>query len=248
MDLKRYSSELIQEGYFDSIVQGRVVLDGRRFQADTETGLYEDVDKIELGYRGPQSQYRKISDLEYDEIFLSKLKSAWIKSVCEHFIGTETSIMRVTMMNKPIGGGTALPWHQDVARHWPTTVQPELVIWFPLDDTNEQSGSLQIIPRSHSHGMIAEGHMLPRELENIYASDNQIKTIVLQPGDVLFFNPNLLHRSGINKSDKQRRAVNVVLLPGVVLHSKKNKNYPVLFGPNELMPNEVAKLTSISDL
>ena len=266
MEFKRFTSDYTKNGYFviesafseidiiemrerlESIVSADVVLSGRRFQTDTESGLYEDVEKIELGYRGPQSRYRKISDLEYDEIFLSKLKSNWIKGLCEHFLGPQTSIMRVTMMNKPIGGGTVLPWHQDVAKHWPTSVQPELVIWFPLDHSDDQSGALQVIPHSHKHGMIADGHMLPSEVEHIYAPQSEIKTIVINPGDVLVFNPALLHRSGINHSNNQRRAINVVLMPGKVFHTRHKVYYPVLFGEDELVPNEVSKLTSIPNI
>ena len=75
--------------------------------------------------------YRKISDLEYDDVFLKMIQSQWIRLICKKLIGEVTSIMRITMMDKP-QEGTILPWHQDVSKSWPTLIQPKLAIWFAL--------------------------------------------------------------------------------------------------------------------
>lgn len=263
MSIDRYTQELVDHGYFmvrqgfdprdiqdmkarlEDIVQGKFAKDGRRFQADTDSGRYEDVEKSAMGYRGPNVAYRKIADLEYDDVFLAKLQSRWIRDICARFLGSVTSVMRVTMMDKPARGGTPLPWHQDVSLDWPTPVQPELAIWFSLDEASVASGSLQVIPRSHRHGVIGRGHLLPSELESQHAPDSQVVTVEAQPGDVLFFHAALLHRSGINVSDAPRRAVNAILMPGLAMHTRRNNPYPVLHGAGEMRPTEVARLTTI---
>lgn len=263
MSSDRYTQELSEQGYFmvrqgftpkdmqdmkarlEDIVQGKFAKEGRRFQTDTESGRYEDVEKSEQGYRGPNVAYRKIADLECDDIFLDKLQSRWIRDICARFLGPVTSVMRVTMMDKPARGGTPLPWHQDVSLDWPTPVQPELAIWFSLDEATAASGSLQVIPGSHRHGVIGRGHLLPSELESQYAPDSQILTVETQPGDVLFFHAALLHRSGVNVSDASRRAVNAILIPGVAMHTRREKPYPILYGDGALRPADVAGLTSI---
>jgi phytanoyl-CoA hydroxylase len=263
MSCDRYTSELAEHGYFmvrqgfntrdieemrarlEDIVQGKYFKDGRRFQADTESGRYEDMEKTEMGYRGPNAAYRKIADLEYDDVFLEKLQSSWIRDICEIVLGPVTSIMRVTMMDKPARGGTPLPWHQDVSLDWPTQVQPKLAIWFSLDKATAASGSLQVIPGSHRHEVIRRGHLLPVELESKYAPESQVLTIDAHPGDVLFFSAALLHRSGINVSDAPRRAVNAILIPGPAIHTRRNKPYPILYGAGEMRPVEVARLTAI---
>lgn len=260
-----YTQDLAEVGYFivhqgfsssdiqdmrtrlEDIVKGKFAKDGRRFQADTDSGRYEDVEKAEMGYRGPNVAYRKIADLEYDNIFLSKLQSQWIREICAQFLGPVTSVMRVTMMDKPAKGGTPLPWHQDVSLDWPTLVQPELGIWFSLDEATMASGSLQIIPGSHRHGVIGRGHLLPAELETQYAPEGELVTVETKPGDVLFFHSALLHRSGFNVSDAPRRAINAILMPGHSMHTKRNKPYPVLFGSGELQPHSVARLSKIEN-
>jgi len=265
MNCERYAQDLAEVGYFivhqgfslndilemrarlDDIVKGKFAKNGRRFQVDTDSGSYEDVGKVAMGYRGSNVAYRKVADLEYDDLFLSKLQSQWIREICAQFLGPMTSVMRVTMMDKPAKGGTPLPWHQDVSLDWPTLVQPELGIWFSLDVASVASGSLQIIPGSHQHGVIGRGHLLPAELENQYAPDGKLVTVETKPGDVLFFHSALLHRSGVNVSDAPRRAINAILMPGHSMHTKRNKPYPVLFGSGELQPHSVAELSKIEN-
>jgi phytanoyl-CoA hydroxylase len=263
MSSDRYTQEFAEHGYFmvrqgftptdmqdmkarlEDIVRGQFAKDGRRFQTDTESGRYEDVEKSEMGYRGPNVAYRKIADLEYDEVFLAKLQSRWVRDICARFLGPVTSVMRVTMMDKPARGGTPLPWHQDISLDWPTPIQPELAIWFSLDEATAASGSLQVIPGSHRHGVIGRGHLLPTELESRYVPDSQVVTVEAQPGDVLFFHAALLHRSGVNVSDSPRRAVNAILMPGSAMHTRRNKPYPVLHGEGELRPADVVRFTAI---
>lgn len=229
----------------EDIVRGKFAKVGRRFQADTESGRYEDVQKSEMGYRGPDVAYRKIADLEYDDVFLEKLQSQWIKDICAMFLGDVSSVMRVTMMDKPAMGGTPLPWHSDVSLDWPTIVQPELGLWFSVDEATEASGSMQVIPGSHRHGMIGRGHLLAMELEAQYAPSNKVVTVEMKPGDCLFFHASLLHRSGVNTSNTPRRAVNAILMPGHVMHTARQRPYPVLHGEGQLSPVDVAAMTKV---
>ena len=265
-NLKEYKKLYIENGFFivkngfslnqinsmrkrlDEIIEGSITCKGRRFQEDTSTGRYEDISKTTSGYKGPNSKYRKISDLEYDEIFLRSLQSSWIRTICNYFIGETTSLMRVTMMNKPPYSGTELPWHQDVSKNWPTLIQPKMAIWFSLDSLSTKNGSLQVIPCSHKNGVIKDGHMLDKDDAKKYAPSEKILTININVRDVLFFNSKLLHRSGTNKTEFNRRAINAIYLPGKVMHTKSKLYYPVIFGENELKPSRVAKMQSVPNL
>ena len=251
-DLKNYKDSLLDNGFFivkkgfskkdisdmkkrlDDIIKGKVVYEGRRFQEETKKNVYQNINKLKVQYQGPKVDYRKISELEHDDIFLSKLKKPWIRQICTTLLGETCSILRTTMMNKTPSKGSKLPWHQDVSKNWPTSTQPELAIWFSLDPLNENNGTIEVINESHKHGIIGEGHMLNEDLLDVYAPSNKIKKIIIDIGDVLFFDAHLLHRSGINKTNLQRRAINIILMPGTVKHTKNKNNYPVLFGDNEL--------------
>jgi phytanoyl-CoA hydroxylase len=229
----------------EDIVAGKFKKLGRRFQAEGDSGKYEDVSHTDMQYRGSGVTYRKVSDLEYDDVFLEKLQSGWIKAICSQLIGDIVSIMRVTMMDKPAQGGTPLPWHQDLSLDWPTSCAPELTFWFPLDNATNASGSLQVVPGSHKGGVIGRGHLLAKSLEAQYAPQEKIVGVEMSPGDCLVFHPGILHRSGTNQTDLPRRAINVILLPGHALHTSRQQPYPVLLGPGQLEPNVVAALNEI---
>ena len=231
----------------NSITSGHYPISGRRFQVNSDSDKYEDIDVTNSSYKGPNVNYRKICNLEYDEVILEKLQSSWIRHICFTFLGETTSIMRCTMMNKPARGGSFLPWHQDVSLSWPNAVQPRLAIWIPLDEASTASGSLQVIPSSHKHGIIANGHLLPDDLKDQYAPEKDIYTVEASVGDVLFFDCQLLHRSGINKTLNPRRAINIILMPGEVVDLKRNRPYPVLFGLNRLRPEYVKGLSKIPE-
>ncbi len=230
----------------EELIQGKHFKKGRRFQSYGSADDYGSKGPTPMNYEGPDVSYRKISDLEYDEVYLRIIQKNQLNAICSELVDETVSIMRITMMDKPAGGGTHLPWHQDVSVDWPTTTQPQLTLWFPLDRATAASGSIQVIPGSHKNGVIDRGHTLPIDLETQYAPEQKTVTVEVEQGDCLFFHPALLHRSGINKTDQPRRAINVILMPGQVIHTKRNKPYPILFGSEGILrPDEVARLDAI---
>lgn len=85
----------------EDIISGEFSKQGRRFQPEGSSGNYEDVSHFDIKYRGPDISYRKVADLEYDDVFLYNLQHQWLHDLCNQFVGSATSIMRVTMMDKP---------------------------------------------------------------------------------------------------------------------------------------------------
>jgi hypothetical protein len=83
----------------ENIVRGEFEKQGRRFQAEMDSGKYEDVSHKAMVYLGPNVAYRKIADLEYDDVFLKKLQSEFVAKICGRLVGDAVSIMRVTMMD-----------------------------------------------------------------------------------------------------------------------------------------------------
>lgn len=228
----------------DQIVAGQHQVAGRRFYVEPDSGKYRDVSHQDSNYSGPSKRYRKIADLEYDSLLLSKVQNEYLCRTCQALIGRNISIMRLTMMNKSKEGGTELPWHQDMGVDWPTDIMPRLAFWFPLDHLSKESGTLQVVSGSHKHGVIGNGHMLEAE-HTAYAQSNNIVDILIDTGDVLLFDTCLLHRSGINTTGTQRRAINGILMPGNARHTARNTPYPVIYGDNALIPEEVAQLSFI---
>lgn len=75
-----------------------------------------------------------------------------------------------------------------------------IIVWIPLLDIGAELGPLEIIPRSHRQGLLAQ------QMEDGFGKvegvcDQQFEAVPLQAGDALFFSSFLVHRSGENVSD-----------------------------------------------
>jgi len=89
--------------------------------------------------------------------------------------------------------------HQDWKSMQPSS--DALVAWLPLIPVDDDLGKLEVVPKSHKLGDVAT------DIEDGFGyveGDYEYETINIDPGDVLFFNPLLIHKSGELKSDKTR--------------------------------------------
>ena len=104
--------------------------------------------------------YRRITGLEEDPLFLAYIQHPLIRSLTQRYIGAEVSIFRAMFMNKPAHQGTVLPWHQDVGEGWGLDRNPIITIWTALDDATSANGCMQIVPGSHKFGVINPQHFV----------------------------------------------------------------------------------------
>jgi ectoine hydroxylase-related dioxygenase (phytanoyl-CoA dioxygenase family) len=115
------------------------------------------------------------------------------------------------MQKEPRVGG-AWEWHQDYGYWYKNEfLFPEqmISIMTAITSANKANGCLQVIGGSHKLGRIEHGFAG----EQVGASQHYVDLalnimplvyVELEPGDALFFHPNLLHRSAANLSDKAR--------------------------------------------
>jgi phytanoyl-CoA hydroxylase len=197
-------------GRLDSIIEGRHQIVGGELQI---------VD----------GEVRKLRNLETDDVFHNLFASARVKDICRQVVGDKVSIMRASLINKYANGGKPLGWHQDVSKHWPMSAPPLLTFWFALDDASKESGCMEVVPGSHKYGPIGDGHYLPAEFESQYIGATQL--LEVNAGGCILFYCSLLHRSGSNVSKSRRRAVNLVVMDGDIIHTGKNERYPLLLDP-----------------
>ncbi len=115
------------------------------------------------------------------------------------------------MIMKDAKVGGAWTWHQDYGYWYQNGVLfPDLVsVFIAVDPANRQNGCLQVIEGSHHLGRI--DHVLTGQQAG--ADRDRVEEILkrlplvhveMEPGDALFFHPNLLHRSDRNTSDQPR--------------------------------------------
>ncbi|MFN8356507.1 MAG: phytanoyl-CoA dioxygenase family protein [Spirosomataceae bacterium] len=82
-----------------------------------------------------------------------------------------------------------------------------MVVWFPMVPCDHDLGVLQVVPGSHTHGLMeATGVSYEGALQSDYADEAYIEEN-LYPGDILIFSALLVHRSGNNVSNNIRWSV-----------------------------------------
>ena len=116
---------------------------------------------------------------------------------------------KMIMKDPRIGGAWA--WHQDYGYWYRNGVlTPNLVSAFiAVDAATRENGCLQVIEGSHRCGRIDHqltGDQAGADPERVEALLQRMKLIYVEmdPGDVLFFHSNLLHRSDQNRSQLPR--------------------------------------------
>ncbi len=118
------------------------------------------------------------------------------------------------MQKQPKVGG-AWEWHQDYG-YWYKNgfLFPEAMIsvMLALTDANQENGCLQVLKGTHKmqrmeHSFIGEQQGADPDFVAEAEKVSELVYCELKAGDVLFFHPNILHRSEANQSEKPRWSV-----------------------------------------
>ena len=148
-----------------------------------------------------------------DDMYSAIVRSEKMVNPMEQLLGGEVYHYHHKMMLKEPRVGGAWEWHQDYG-YWYDQgfVYPRMLSAFvALDPATVENGCLQVLVGSHllgrvDHTMIGSQHgVVPQRMTQIEGLFEPVQC-VMEPGDVLFFDCNLLHRSAANDSDHPRRA------------------------------------------
>lgn len=117
---------------------------------------------------------------------------------------------------KPPGGPseTTIGWHQDWAS-WDTVASHAAFVtaWVAFDDVDDDNGAMQIIPASHTWGLVPGASNFfgtDREAQLARLGDGRAvesRSIVMRAGQVSFHHPLTFHGSGPNTSKRMRRSL-----------------------------------------
>ena len=198
----------------DDIMLGRADIDSSRLlmQLDSTDGAYENAPEQSRGHKGATLDYRKIQDLEHDDLFLEYMQRPLFREICAHVYQPDTSIaaFRAMFMNKPAHKGTLLPWHQDRWNYLDR--DPMITVWTALDPATRANGCVEIIPGSHKLGLLNPEHgsgFLSADSIEKHAPNEQIEYVELAAGEAVLLHNWLLHRSDKNSTEISRRAFSV---------------------------------------
>lgn len=223
----------------DDIMLGKARIDYSKLlmQLDSETGKYEDAGEQSKGHKGATLNYRKIQELEQDDLFLAYMSRPIFREICRRTYGdTAISSFRAMFMNKPARKGTFLPWHQD---RWTYLNQdPQITVWTALDPATRANGCVQIIPASHTKGLINPSHpsgfLTPEQAARATragsacsAGSDNIVYLELAAGEAALLHNHLLHASDVNTTDIPRRAFSVCYMRADTQSNSGERYYTV---------------------
>jgi ectoine hydroxylase len=137
-----------------------------------------------------------------------------IVNSAEKILGGEVYHYHSKMIMKDAKVGGAWAWHQDYGYWYQNGVLFPLLTsaFIAVDPATRLNGCMQVLKGSHLLGRvdhILTGDQAGADMERVREAEKALELVYveMEPGDVLFFHANLLHRSDQNKSDKPRWAM-----------------------------------------
>lgn len=170
-----------------------------------------DFSGVEPDSNDPLLKYpRMIHMHRWDDVSLKWALDKRLNAVMTALTGVEPFMVQTMLYFKPPGArGQAL--HQDnyYLRAQPGTC---LAAWMALDDCDEENGCMQVVPGSHTLPILcAEKADTSASFTDVTVPvppGLEVVPVVMERGEVLFFNGSLIHGSYPNKSSTRfRRAL-----------------------------------------
>ena len=193
----------------DEVMLGSVSYEGVTFQLDPG-GAYT---RSDMGpWEGASTEYRRIEGLECDPLVAAFSQHPLVTQIHARYYGDTVRARRPIMMNKPAGRSTPLPWHQDVPtgpRCLPPGT-PIVNIWTAIDDADEETGCMLMVPGSHKHGILNAGSFTSDANVAKFCTPDAVVPVPVKAGHSVMFNNLTLHSSGVNSSAGRNRRAMVI--------------------------------------
>ena len=114
--------------------------------------------------------------------------------------------------------------------YWGFSHDDQVSVWLALSPANELSGAMQMIPESHTSGMIE--HITTKDKNNVLLQGQKVERVneknatlcPLLPGEASFHHGWTLHRSKPNRSSDRRIGLNFQYLATHVKQTKHNND------------------------
>jgi phytanoyl-CoA hydroxylase len=152
---------------------------------------------------GPLS-YRPMMHLTSPELTAVATDDRWAPIVLP-LLGTgDARLYWEQAVAKPPQARTELPWHQDNG-YTPLIPEEYVTCWLALDDADLENGCIWVIPGSHHQGT-QRHHAGAGPFRVGHDGGEEGVAVPVRRGDVLVFSSLIMHRSGPNVTDRNRRA------------------------------------------
>lgn len=157
---------------------------------------------------GMNGVIRKVEPLvDLSDLFASLAELPSIVGPATSIFG-EPVVLFEDKMNLKLPGGSSYPWHQDWSCCWRAHTDQLVTCFVYLDDADEGNGCLEVVPGSHSDRSMCpfkdDSHF---EVAPDSFDHSSIRPVPLRAGDMIAFDPYLLHFSDLNRSSAPRRTI-----------------------------------------
>jgi len=131
-----------------------------------------------------------------------------LEAITKKILGDQVYLFLEQFVVKAADKGMTFSWHQD-SGYLDFKHKPYLSIWCPLDDVNEENGTVYLLPYKDAQTKDRIDHVLQEGTNDKigYFGDNPGVPAILNGGDVALFSSTCFHRSGSNKTNKSRRVL-----------------------------------------
>lgn len=200
----------VVSGAVDDALLAALIAAADRFGDEAKT-LTADSATIELDDTastiGGGSLIRRIKSPHlHDPAFARALMSPSLLDMVEQLIGPDFRWHHTKLNAKQPSGSGQVEWHTDWG-YYPHTNADLLEIAIAIDPSTEANGCLRVLPGSHrgpaldhTEAGIFVGAVRPNSFDG-----SKTVPLLLEPGDISIHHVRLLHGSGPNRTDKERR-------------------------------------------
>jgi phytanoyl-CoA hydroxylase len=161
-----------------------------------------------------------------------------ILDISKALLGLNTALFGAHYIAKRPYDGRPVGWHQD-GSYWPLKPMNVISLWIAGTQSNKENGCMRVIPGSQNKKLLKPSDMVSLDA-NKYVLDLAINKndvnekeaidIELKPGDISIHNPNIIHGSNSNYSDKWRMGLTIRIIPTTTLVDRKNWDCILLTG------------------
>jgi phytanoyl-CoA hydroxylase len=141
--------------------------------------------------------------------------------IIEQFIGSDIALFAAHYIAKPPRDGKEVLWHQD-GTYWPLEPMEVSTIWLAATDSTIENGCLRVLPGTQNNKLlsraelqdVADGsNVLDSGIHPSQIDDSDVVDLELKAGDISIHNPNIIHGSKANTSDKWRIGLTLRYIP-----------------------------------
>lgn len=141
--------------------------------------------------------------IDRDPAFAACTKGSLIVNTLEALVGEDVCLFK-DKVNLKLADGSGFELHQDQQAGWTRYAPYFVTAMVAIDAADEDNGCLRIAPGLHKRGLIGT-EWQPMQPEDL--GDVPLIPVVMEPGDVVFFDSFAPHSSEPNRSMRARRAL-----------------------------------------